>query len=277
MPRPAADDRPRSSALATLAATVAGNLYLVVGTFVFASACLAVALVRPRSRAYYRLACAWARGVCRASGVAVEAEGAGALRPDRRFVYMANHLSLFDIPVLLATLPGETRFLAKQSLFRIPIFGWAMRAGGFVPVDRENRSNARESFAAAIERLAEGISVLIFPEEERSLDGRLLPFQRGGFLLALKSGLPIVPVGIEGTFEVQHRRSFVIRPQRVRVRYGAPIEVAGSSVRELPRLVAAVRARVAELAGAEPAGGAPGGEAQDRRAARAAARKGAAG
>ena len=127
---------------------------------------------------------------------------------------MANHQSLFDIPALLASLPGETKFLAKSSLFRIPIFGWALSAGGFVPIDRSDRSTARESFAAAIAALARGVSVLIFPEEARSLDGRVLPFQRGGFLLALKSGLPIVPVGIEGAFEVQPRRSFLIRPGR---------------------------------------------------------------
>jgi 1-acyl-sn-glycerol-3-phosphate acyltransferase len=252
MPR-AADPRPRPPALATLAATLTGNLYLVFGTLVFATACWMVALARPRAKSYYRMARTWARGVCWASGLRLETEGTQPLAGARRYVYMANHQSLFDIPVLLATLPGETRFLAKQSLFKIPIFGWAMRAGGFVPVDRKDRSSARESFASAIERLQEGISVLIFPEEQRSLDGRLLPFQRGGFLLALKSELPIVPVGLEGTLDVQHRRSFLIRPGRVRVRYGEPVEVAGASVRDIGRLAESVRQRVGELARAEPA------------------------
>jgi 1-acyl-sn-glycerol-3-phosphate acyltransferase len=253
MPATASAPRPRRrpGAFATLAATVGGNLYLVFGTFVFASACLAVALVRPRAGAYYRMAAAWARGVCRASGLALEVERPAATPGAAHAIYMANHQSLFDITVLLATLPGETRFLAKSSLFHIPIFGWAMRAGGFIPVDRRDRSSARESFASAIERLGEGISVLIFPEETRSLDGRVLPFQRGGFLLALKSALPIVPVGIDGTLEAQHRRSFLIRPGRVRVRYGEPVTLAGVSVRELPRLAEEVRRRVAALAGAE--------------------------
>ena len=144
------------------------------------------------------------------------------LEPGGNYVFMANHQSLFDIPVLLATLArpdpvhgqGEPVPDSRSSAGRL-------RAGGFIPVDRRDRSGARQAFAAAVARLARGVSVLVFPEETRSLDGRLLPFQRGGFLLALKSGLPIVPVGIRGTLEVQSPDSFVIRPGRVEVRYGA--------------------------------------------------------
>jgi len=163
---------------------------------------------------------------------------------------MANHQSLFDIPVLLATLPGQTRFMAKQGLFRIPIFGWALSAGGFIPVDRQDRSRAKEAFASAVARLQAGASVLVFPEETRSLDGRLLAFQRGGFLLALKSGLPIVPVGIAGTLAVQGKRSFLIHPGEVSVRYGAPIAMTGFDLRQKRELLLIVRDRIAQLAGA---------------------------
>jgi len=242
---------PRAGALPTVLATLTGTLYLVAGTLAFAVAAMVAAAIPPRGHWHHRVGRAWAKGLLAASFVRLRVTHEAAPDPDGSFVFMANHQSLFDIPALLASLPGETKFLAKSSLFRIPIFGWALHAGGFVPIDRKDRSTARESFAAAIAELTRGVSVLIFPEEERTLDGRVLPFQRGGFLLALKSGLPIVPVGIEGAFEVQHRRSFLIRPGTVRVRYGRPIEVAGQSISRLRELNEAARVRVAELARAE--------------------------
>jgi 1-acyl-sn-glycerol-3-phosphate acyltransferase len=155
---------------------------------------------------------------------------------------------MYDIPALLASLPQRTQFLAKKSLFRIPFFGWGLRLGAFVPVDREDRRRARESFTAAADRLAAGDSVLVFPEETRSPDGALLPFKKGGFLLALKSGLPIVPVGIRGTFAVRRRGSLKISPSRIEVRYGGPIEVASYGVKQREDLMAEVRRRIAELA-----------------------------
>ena len=249
MPEP--DEAPRAGALPTVLATLTGTLYMVAGTLLFAIAAMIAAAIPPRGHWHHRVGRAWAKGLLAASWVRLEVESEAAAGAGGGSVFMANHESLFDIPALLASLPGETKFLAKSSLFKIPIFGWALHAGGFVPIDRKDRSTARESFAAAIAELARGASVLIFPEEERTLDGRVLPFQRGGFLLALKSGLPIVPVGIEGAFEVQHRRSFLIRPGTVRVRYGRPIEVAGQAISGLRGLTEATRARVAELARAE--------------------------
>jgi 1-acyl-sn-glycerol-3-phosphate acyltransferase len=245
--------------MSSLVATVAGNLYLVLGTLVCASLALATGWLPPRGNVIFFWARVWSRGLLLASGVRLEVERGGALDPRGRYIFMANHQSLFDIPVLLATLPGQTRFLAKHSLFRIPLFGWAIRAGGFIPVDREDRSRARDVFLAATARLRAGTSVLLFPEETRSRDGRLLPFQRGGFLLALKSGLPIVPVGIQGTLQVQTKGTLRIRPGRVRVRYGAPLPISGFALRRKGELVAEVRRHVAELAGAAAEDGAPAG------------------
>jgi 1-acyl-sn-glycerol-3-phosphate acyltransferase len=179
--------------------------------------------------------------------VRVEASGA-RLDPRGRYIFMANHRSLFDIPVLIATLPGQARFLAKESLFRIPVFGWALKAGGFIPIDRRDRSRARDAFAAAVDRLGAGASILLFPEETRARDETLLPFQRGGFLLALKSGLPIVPVGIRGTLQVQPRGSFLVRPGLVRVEYGEPMPIDSFAVSRKKELIDRVRSRVAELA-----------------------------
>jgi 1-acyl-sn-glycerol-3-phosphate acyltransferase len=229
-------------------ATVLGNLFLVLGTAVFATLSLVASFVPPRGRLMFHVARGWARGLLWSSLLRVEVERERPLAAGERYVFLANHQSLFDIPAMLVAVPGQTRFLAKASLFRIPVFGWALRIGGFVPVDRRDRSNARKSFASALDRLRHGASILIFPEETRSLDGRVQPFRKGGLLLALKSGMPAVPVGIEGTFEVQKRTSFVIRPRTLRVRFGAPVALAEESVRKLPELGEALRGTVAELA-----------------------------
>ena len=236
-------------AVQTLAATLTGNAFLLVGTAVIGVLAVLVGAIPPRGNGMFWCARLWSRLLLRCSWLPVASSFEIPLDPAGRYIFMANHQSFFDIPALIATLPGQTRFLAKQSLFRIPIFGWALAVGGFIPVDRSDRSRAREVFASAVERLRVGNSILLFPEETRSLDGNLLPFQRGGFLLALKSGLEIVPVGIRGTREVQPKGSLLIRPRLVEIRYGAPIAVAGFDLRHRKELAAAVRARVAELAG----------------------------
>ncbi len=248
----------RGSPLRTLLATFTGNLYLVVGTLFFSLVSILVAPIPPRGNWTNRAARMWAQGLLWASWIRLEvrhaavvgAPGAPGGRDDR-FVIMANHQSLFDIPALLAAIPGQTRFVAKRSLFRIPVFGWAMALGGFIPVDRNDRSTARDSFTAALDKLARGASIVVFPEEIRSLGGKVLPFRRGGFLMALKSGLPVIPVGLHGTLAVQSRRSFLIRPQTVTVHFGEAMPLAGRSIRELPALTAEVRARVAALAATE--------------------------
>jgi len=234
-------------------ATVVGNLYLLVGTLVFASLACVVGLIDRSGNTTFRIGRWWSHGIVLTSGLRLRTSYAKALDSTRPVIYMANHQSLFDIPVLFVTLPGQARMLAKESLFRIPIFGWSIRLGGFISIDRQDRSRAKESFDAAVDRLRSGTSALIFPEGTRSRDGRLLPFQRGGLLLALKSGLPIVPVGIEGTLAVQPKSSFAIRPQTVDVRYGEPIEVDELGIRDRAELTERVRAAVAQLARTEAA------------------------
>jgi 1-acyl-sn-glycerol-3-phosphate acyltransferase len=236
--------------VAVAVATVTGNAFLVFGSILFGSlATLTGWWPSRRGTPIFIWTTLWSRGLLRASGVRVEVETEVDLDRDQGYVFMVNHQSMFDIPLLLATLPVPARFMAKRELFRIPVFGWGLKAGGFIPVDRDQRSRGRDAFQGAMRRLQRGASILLFPEETRSVDGDLLPFRRGGFLLALKCGLPVVPVGIHGTLEVQPRGSFRIHPHRVRVRYGAPVAPAEYGVKELPRFVAEVRDRIAELAG----------------------------
>ncbi len=207
-----------------MAGTVVGGTMLVVATIVCGLVATVVGWIPPRGDWMYRVSKLWARLLLAASFVRVRCQFETELDPQRGYVFMANHQSMFDIPVLLVTLPGQSRFLAKRGLFRIPIFGWGLHAGGFIPVDRKDRKAGAATFAAALDRLRKGRSILLFPEETRSTDGQLLPFKRGGFLLALRSGYPIVPVGIRGTSAVQSKASYAIRPGTVDVRFGTPID-----------------------------------------------------
>ncbi|MYF94525.1 MAG: 1-acyl-sn-glycerol-3-phosphate acyltransferase, partial [Holophagales bacterium] len=151
-------------------ATLAGNVYLVLGSAVMGVAAAIASWFPGRDWAGVQ-ARLWARGLLRSSGVRLELSYAGGSHRvwresigDRPVVYMANHRSLYDIAALLAILDLPVRFLAKRSLFRLPFFGWGLRAAGFVPVDREDRSRAAETFAAATELLASGVSLVVFPE-----------------------------------------------------------------------------------------------------------------
>jgi 1-acyl-sn-glycerol-3-phosphate acyltransferase len=228
---------------------VSGNLFLIFGSLVLSVMAVLVGWLPPRGRWALGVMRAWAAGVLGTSGVRVVVERSPQVVAGASYVYLANHQSLFDIPVLLRAVEGPFRMVAKQSLFNIPLFGWALRAGGFVSVDRQDRGAARQSFAAAERRLRLGGSILLFPEGTRSETAVLLPFKRGGFLLALRTGLPVVPVGIRGSRAVQPRSRFSIRPGVVEVRFGEPIAVEEFGVRRKRELIALVRGRMAELAG----------------------------
>ena len=232
-------------------ATFTGNLFLVIASLILGIITILVGWIPPRGKWAFGVMRIWSTGLLAASGVRVEVRYAPELEPGRSYVFLSNHRSLFDIPVLIATSPGQIRMVAKRSLFLIPVFGWGLKAGRFIPVDRADRSTAGRTFAQAAERLREGTSILMFPEGTRGMTDVLLPFQRGGFLLALKSGLPIVPVGIRGSRAVQPKGSWAIRPGTITVSYGAPLDPAAYGLRRKGELTNEVRARIAELAGLE--------------------------
>ena len=241
-----ASRRPRSL-VASWFATLGANLYLIVGGAFFGAAAIVASWIPPRRRFAFPVARAWARGLLLASGVGVRVARSAPPLPSS-VVFMANHQSLYDIAVMLVSVPVPIRFLAKRSLFRIPVFGWALAAAGFVPIDRVDRSRAREAFQLALEALGEGVAIVIYPEETRSLDGRIRPFRRGGFLMALKARSPIVPVGIRGTLRVRPKGRFLVEPASVEVAFGDPIDGAGWGVRKLDGLIEQVEAEVSRLA-----------------------------
>ena len=155
--------------------------------------------------------------------------------PARAVVYMSNHQSHLDIPMLYATLPSPSiRMLAKTELFRIPLWGRGLREAEFVEVDRSNHAAAVRSIDHAARLLRDGVSIYLAPEGTRSRDGRIGKLKKGGFHLAIGTGAPIVPVAIRGTLQILPRGGKVMRSgQRVSVRIGAPIDVAGRDMSDL--------------------------------------------
>ena len=231
-----------------LLATLGGNLFIVLGSVVFGSLAILGSWLPPKGRWVFLMARLWSRGLLLCSGLRLRVTQSGRFDCSHSYVFMPNHQSLYDIPALISSLPCPAFFLAKRSLFQIPIFGWALSAGGFISIDRQDRSNAKEAFARAVESLSAGRSTVIFPEGTRSLDGQLLPFERGGFLMALKSGAAIAPVGIQGSLRVRRRGSWRVRPGTIRVHYGSPVDTQGFSIRTRADLAEQVRAQIVELA-----------------------------
>lgn len=240
-------------------ATLTGNVYLFLGSAVMGVAAAVASWFPGRDWAGVQ-ARLWARGLLRSSGVRLKLSYAGGSHAawrdrigDRPVVYMANHRSLYDIAALLAILDLPVRFLTKRSLFRLPFFGWGLKAAGFVPVDREDRSRAGETFAAATGLLASGVSLVVFPEETRSSGPRMRPFQRGGFLLALKGRALIVPLGIRGTAHIRRKGDLVVRPQTVELIFGEVVDPASVGVRGRRSFMRDVEERVGRLAGLKTA------------------------
>lgn len=193
-----------------------------------------VSLVDRGSARINRLIVLWARILLALTGVRVTVTGGENVPRQGPVLFVANHRGAFDIPALQHAIPREFKWVAKKSLFSIPALGWSMTLAGFIPIDRQNAQAAYSSMEAAVERIKNGACVLIFPEGTRnSTDEPLLPFKRGSFLLAVKSGVPVVPVAIDGTRDILRKGGFMINPAPVRVRIGMPIDSAGANEKML--------------------------------------------
>jgi 1-acyl-sn-glycerol-3-phosphate acyltransferase len=177
----------------------------------------------------------------RAAGIRVAVSGRENVPAGVSCIYLSNHVSNLDPPVLFPVLPGQCSALLKKELMRIPLLGTAMRMAKFVPVERGNvRETAQRSVAEAAAALRSGLHMLVFAEGTRSKDGRLAAFKGGPFYLAMETGAPIVPIAISGTQTMMRKHSLAIRPGAARIEFLPPIYPAGFSSRE--ELMAAVRA-----------------------------------
>jgi 1-acyl-sn-glycerol-3-phosphate acyltransferase len=195
------------------------------------------------------LAQRWARIICRLCGVRVEVEGEPVPSEAPAYVVMANHSSHFDVIALYAGYPGDVRPVAKRELGWIPVFGWVLRAGAAIMIDRGDRRRATASIERAGQTIRGGRSVLMFPEGTRTPGGVVGPLKKGPFHLALAARVPILPIGIEGSGDVLPRKGWRIRPGVIRLRIGSPIPTSelrnGPAVRV--QLSQRVRDALAEL------------------------------
>lgn len=170
-------------------------------TLLFAASALLSTFFDSTGRAYAFHARLWARLSLGMAGVAVEIKGLENI-PDGPVIFMSNHQSNFDILTMLANIPRQLHWIAKKELFDVPIFGASMRRGGYIPLDRSDGRKALKSMEYAASVIREGKSVVLFPEGTRTRDLQLLPFKRGGFMLAQKAGVPVIPVTINGSGKI---------------------------------------------------------------------------
>ncbi len=214
---------------------------LLVSTIVLGLAAIAIVLLTRRSDWAHLCGRLWGNLNLWAAGVTVEVHGNENLDPQKPVVYAANHQSWFDIFAILGKLPVQFRWLAKEELFRIPIFGHAMRLIGYVPIDRSDRKKAFQSLEEASRRVREGTSIVIFPEGTRSRDGVLQPFKKGGIVLAIQSGQPIVPIALSGSYKILPKGARLVRPGRLRMTICEPIETASTTMEDRDRVIEKVR------------------------------------
>ncbi|HXP45917.1 MAG TPA: lysophospholipid acyltransferase family protein [Terriglobales bacterium] len=190
----------------------------------------------------YRMATGIALFGVRLVGVKVEVVGLDKLDWRRTYIFMCNHVSNLDPPIVIPVIPRRTSVLVKKELFRVPILGPAMRKASLVQVDRRNRESAIASLRLAAEVLRSGVNMTIWPEGTRSPDGRLLPFKKGPFHLAKESGVPIVPITLVGTHEIWPKGEFAIHPGTATVLFHEPLNPAAYPSQE--DLIKAVRDRM---------------------------------
>lgn len=220
--------------------------WIVPITVLFAIAIILVSFISKGGNAPHIVARVWAKCLLIVSGIKVSVKGYSNIDPVRSYIYMSNHLSNFDIPVLLAYLPVQFRWLAKAELFKVPLFGHAMQRAGYISIDRSNQKFAIKSLNKAASTVRDGTSVLIFPEGTRSLSHRIQSFKKGGFALAIDSGVSIVPIIIYGTRMIMSKEQILIKPGNVVLEIAEPIEVSGYSRKTKGDLMERVRNTIIE-------------------------------
>jgi len=217
---------------------------IAVYTAVLGTASLFSSLFDRRGHFAHGCARAWSWLILATTGVSVEVTGLDRLPRDRTFIFVSNHQSIYDIPVIFATLPYQLRIIAKESLGSFPFLGWHLRRNGHLLVDRRNpdRAGILRRWRALV---GEGLSLVIFPEGTRSADGRVGRFKAGSFLLAVEAQLPVVPLSIDGTRHVMRKGRLMTSPGHARLVVHEPIDTAGLAVSDARQLAERVRDVVA--------------------------------
>jgi 1-acyl-sn-glycerol-3-phosphate acyltransferase len=220
----------------------------ILSTFLCGCVSIPLALIDKTGDSSMRVGRVWARSLLWITGVRVTVEGLEKIDLNRNYLFCSNHLSYMDTPVVMSNIPAQFRFLAKKGLFQIPFLGTHLKQAGHIPVPLEDpRAAVKTMTTAAAVIQKRGISMLIFPEGGRS-DGVLQPFKEGGAFIAIKAGVPLLPIALIGTREVMAMGSPVFHPfRRVMLRIGDPIPTDGLTTRDRGRLTEAVREQIVAM------------------------------
>lgn len=216
-------------------------------TFVCGTLSLLSSFFDREGRIQHGFARLWSRMILGTSGCKLRVEGLENVDLSHPYIYASNHQSAFDIPTLYVGLPVQFRIMAKKELFLYPFMGWHMRRSGQIPIERENARSSLRSLARASETVRSGTPLFVFPEGGRSPDGTIKPFMSGAFYVAIKAGVPIVPMAIVGTFNILPMNSYVIRPHPIRLIVGKPISTEGMNPREMNTLAVRVQKEIEDL------------------------------
>lgn len=234
--------------LLAILATISLAIVAPLATLLVGAICIVTVVFRLRDKPgspHDFLPRMWSKIVLFATGVRVKVHNRERLADGKPHIFVANHVSWFDIPALACFLP-RAKFVAKAELFNLPVFGSAMRVVGMIPIERQNRKSAFGSYDDAARKIREGNSVVVFPEATRGVSYPLRPFKKGPFVLAIAAGAPIVPVLIHGTLEVISKGDVLVHPGRVDVHLLEPIEVQGLDYSDRDALAAKVRQRIGD-------------------------------
>ena len=210
---------------------------IVVSTLVLGVLTMLTYPLDRKGRVGHHCARLWGRIALLANRVKVKVEGLEDIRGKGPFIFMSNHQGSYDIFVLLGHLPFQFKWLVKKELFSIPFFGWAMAAAGYISIDRQGTRETVEAMNQAAQRIREGMSVVIFPEGSRSPDGSIQPFKKGGFTLAMKSKVPIIPISIAGSREIMSKDRLRASSGEIRIKVGDPIETETYSLKDRTALM----------------------------------------
>lgn len=224
--------------------------WIVLATIIFGLTAMLTGFFSKTGNVPHQVARLWARTILFVSRVKLSVRGLDQLNPEQPYIFMANHQSNYDIPALFVGLPVQFRWLAKAELFKIPIFGQGMRGCGYISIDRSNRESAFSSIQEAADRIKSGASVMIFPEGTRSHDGVLLPFKKGGFVLAQGAGVPIVPVVIRGSRAIMAKKKMRIKAGEISIEILPEINTLAFADKNKDELMEAVRVKLTAALGA---------------------------
>ena len=221
---------------------------LGVATVAMGTISLCTSLFDRTGRLQHKVAAAWGRMLLRICMIRVDVSGAERLNSDQVYVFVSNHFSLVDTPLMFGSMPREFRILARHNLWKIPFLGWHLNRAGHVPVERESPSSAARSLAHAVSRMEEGFSLLIFPEGGRTRQATMRRFKSGAARIAIQAGCPIVPMAIVGTRKILPPNSAHLHPGRAELRIGEPLPTEGLTMRDAAELIRKLQRVVEDLA-----------------------------